>query len=390
MSQARTPQHRRPAMALAAAAALVAALVGGGDTPGASSAGRDEALAIALAKRGLIADARSVVWLDVPPFGVVRAASQSALAFLRAVPGEQEPHDIYLVTAKLSPEGVLLRTGKAFNLTETSAVDELAPVAGAGWVAFSERNMLGDEPPRTVRLLKLSGEAAGDDEEQWSRLERVQAGLTRLQQTGRVAGLARVTYELQTAPKQLLLQVQDGKLLVKADGEQVVIDPLQPLSVPDSMTVEVPPARRPGNLITWSVDRVRSVVGSEAMQYVKAIAYTAKDAIRAEQEDVTDNTGADSIAEDLGQETLEPATREIPVDPEIGFPPPPLTPWLKRVLPGEGKWNAKSDDPFIHTLPGLPPTFVTTFIRGDRRRQATRGYIALWDPRLVQLNMMAG
>jgi hypothetical protein len=108
------------------------------------------------------------------------------------------------------------------------------------------------------------------------------------------------------------------------------------------------------------------------------------------KEELIGDTGAEAIAEDLGATTLEPERRAVPVDPAIGFPPPPLETLVTPTLPGEGEWQAKDNDPFVHTLPGLPPTFVTTFIRSDLRRKATRVYVALWDPRVLQLNMMAG
>ncbi len=44
----------------------------------------------------------------------------------------------------------------------------------------------------------------------------------------------------------------------------------------------------------------------------------------------------------------------------------------------------------MRQLDGLPPAFMTTFLRTDRSRKATRVYIALWDPRQVELHMMAG
>ena len=352
MSPPESPRSRRPALGLAAAAAVVAAVVGGASAPAADPDGRDKALASSLAERGLVPDANSVVWLDKPPFGVVEAASKRVVAMLRAAPGEQEPNDIYLVTATLSPEGVLLSVGGEHNLTETSAVDEQAPVGAVNWVAFAERSMLGDAQPNTVRLLQLSPSASKERDE-WSTTERMQGALTRLQQTGRLAGVQRFAYTMQTPPKSLSLAVQDGMLVVRADERRAVVDPQQPQQVPEWLSVEAAPERRPGNFITWSVDRVRTVVGDETMQYVKAIAFSALDVARSSKEAVTDDTGEDDIAEDLGQEALEPAKRAIPVDPQIGFPPPPLKPWLRKALPGEGKWNAKNEDPFIHTPAGL-------------------------------------
>ncbi len=135
---------------------------------------------------------------------------------------------------------------------------------------------------------------------------------------------------------------------------------------------------------------MRNVVGDDAMQWVKAIAFTALDYVMSKKESVTGDTGAEGIAKDLGKSELDPPLRTIPSDPEIGWPPPPLEPWVIPSLPGEGQWNPLDKDPFVRTNPGLPPAFLTTFIRTDRGRKATRTYIALWDPRQIELHMMAG
>jgi len=240
-----------------------------------------------------------------------------------------------------------------------------------------------------VRLIDLAA-AAPSTAGQWSRLERLQEAVTQLQQTGRVDGVTRTAYTVQPAPATLQVSIPDGHLRIDADDQSATIALTAPEDVPTWLTVEPAPARRPGNVVTWAVDRVRAEIGDEAMQYIKAVAFSALEVVLKSKEDLTGDTGEEDIAADLGQDTLEPATRQVPVDPDIGFPPPPLETWVTPTLPGEGTWQPKNDDPFIHQLPGLPPTFVTTFIRSDRRRKVTRVYIALWDPRVVQLDMMAG
>ena len=111
---------------------------------------------------------------------------------VRAAPGPDEPHDIYLVIARLSPDGVLLGVGRAYNLTETSAVDEQPPVGQDGWFAFVEQP-LGDDQPSRFRLVDLmaSPDAASAS---WTPLQKLQASLTRLQKTGRLGETRFVTY----------------------------------------------------------------------------------------------------------------------------------------------------------------------------------------------------
>ena len=388
MPKSETRTRRRPLLGIILVAAALAVSVA--SARGArSAADRTAALVEELRGRGLLADPDGVLWLVTPPLGVMQAAVAGVPVVVRARTGPEEPHDIYLTTAKLSPEGVLIDSARAYNLTETSAVDELAPVGRGSRFAFSEQPLLGDEGPSTVRVIDLAGQQVSPARG-WSRVQRVQAAITRLQQTGRLSGVGRVTYSVQPAPGQLRVSLDGEVLRVDADDRSATISLAAPLEVPSWLSVEIEPERQPGNLVTWAVDRVRTEIGDEAMQYVKAIAFSALDVLLSGKEAVTGDTGEEDIAADLGADSLEEVTRSIPVDPEIGFPPPPLDVWVTPALPGEGVWQHKTDDPFIHDLPGLPPTFVTTFIRGDRQRKVTRVYVALWDPRLVQLNMMAG
>ncbi len=354
-----------------------------------SASERNVGIERALHLRGLAVDREGVLWLERPPYGVLSSVGGSVPVVVRAAPGPDEPHDIYLLAAKLSPEGVLLNLGRAYNLTQTSAVDEQRPVGFGGVFAFVEQAMLSEDKPNTVRLIDLAG-ASSSASAQWPRLERAKATVSRLQKTGRAGALFRVAYSVQPAPKQLSLSVRDGHFHIVADGRHAAIARGTPLDVPAWLSCESTPESRPGNLVPWAVDRVRAEIGDEAMQTIKAVAFSALDLLKSSTEEITGDTGEDGIAADLGQESLEQVTRSVPVDPEIGFPPPPLKPWVTPSLPGEGVWNPKDSDPFIHSLPGLPATFATTFIRSDRRRKVTRVYIALWDPRLVQLNMMAG
>ncbi|WP_437878936.1 hypothetical protein [Sorangium sp. So ce513] len=183
----------------------------------------------------------------------------------------------------------------------------------------------------------------------------------------------------------------DSAVVVRAGGHEARL-PLrgEDVPLPPWIRAEAYEVARPGNLVTWAVDRVRLVIGDAAMQTVKAVAFTALDFVLRNKEAVTGDTGAEDIAQDLGQSTLDPPVRQIPIDPEIGWPPAPLQPWVTPALPGEGQWKPQGGDAFVRKLEGLPPAFMTTFIRADRSRKATRVYIALWDPRQVELHMMAG
>jgi hypothetical protein len=367
-------------------------------------ADRFSALAHALQRRGLVAAPEDVQWIDRPggPIG------GSARAIVRGAPAKGEPCDIFLVETRLTPEGVLLSVGDAWNLTETSGADESRPVIRGQRVAYVARPLLA-EVASTAHVVDLGGQPATDG---WSPVERAQNALTNLQQTGQLRGVTKRTFaiEPEELPKKGGDPLADGKeapkpvpvrdVTVELDGENLIVrtgarSATVPLDTPDApvpawLRTETYELARPGNLATWAVDRVRGEVGDDAMQTVKMVAFTALDFVLRNKESVTGDTGAEDIAKDLGKSELDPPVRSIPSDPEIGWPPAPLEVWVVPPLPGEGQWNALDKDPFVRTNEGLPPAFLTTFIRTDRGRKATRTYVALWDPRQIELHMMAG
>ncbi|MBI4700773.1 MAG: hypothetical protein HY744_06355 [Deltaproteobacteria bacterium] len=386
--------RRRPALRLALFVAAVAVLVSPLGAGEGTSGDKSAALAAALGRRGLVVDPQGVLWLGAPPFALWRSAAGTVPAVVRAAPAEEELNDIFLVDTRVSPEGALLEVGDAYNLTETSAADELRPVGEGRHFAFVVPSVRDEEVPARIRLFDLGGQARAADAsaERWSWVKRLQADVTQLQQTGRSGGIGRVTYTLPDARAQPSLRFVPGALLIDTGGRNARVPLDAPLAVPEWLGVEVAAETKPGSLVTWAVDRVRALpyVGDEGMQYIKALGFTALDLMLREKEALSGDTGAEDIAADLGQERLAPIARQIPVDPEIGFPPPSLDTWVSPPLPGEGQWNLKDDDPYIRHLPGLPATIATTFMRGDRGRQATRVYVALWDPRIVELHMMPG
>ena len=312
-------------LTVALLAAIVTLLRSRSDQPD-----RDHAVAQALMQRGLVADTKSTLWLDAPPYPGV--TPRTVPVVIRAATGIDEQHDIYLASARMTPEGVFLSLGRAFNLSQTTLVDEAPPVGMGSVFAFVENQ--GDDAPSSVRMVDLAGH--GDDAT-WSRLERVQAAIARLQATGRADGVRIIKYSVQPAPNTLEVAVfgQHGRaaqLRIDADAQSANISVDAPLEAPSWLTVETLPARRPGNLVTWAVDRVRNEIGDTAMQYIKAIAFTFKDIFESQAEELSGDTGEDDIADDLGQDSLAPIDRSIPVDPEIGFPPPPLETWVKEIV----------------------------------------------------------
>jgi hypothetical protein len=344
---------------------------------------RRSALAHALQPRGLVVVPEDVQWVDAPR----TALSGSARALVRAAPAKGEPCDILLVETLLTPEGVLLAVGDAYNLTETSGADESRPVIRGERAAYVAQPLLA-EVASTVHVLDLGGQGVMRD---WTRLERAQNALTNLQQTGQLRGVKKRTFAIPAEERSVSVDLDGATLQIHAGARTAAIALDAPgVSVPPWIRDEPSELSRPGNLVTWAVDRVRNEVGDDAMQTVKALAFTALDFVLRNKESVTGDTGAEDIAKDLGKTELDPPVRTVPSDPELGWPPPPLEAWVTPPLPGEGQWHPLDKDAFVRTNEGLPPAFFTTFIRTDRERKATRTYVALWDPRQIELHMMAG
>jgi hypothetical protein len=246
----------------------------------------------------------------------------------------------------------------------------------------------------TAHVIDLSGQPPTPG---WTSLERAQNALTSLQQTGRLRGVTKRTFTIEepaadgkkaakSEPERDVTVELDGDVLTVHAGARTAALSLAGAAEPSAMGE----LARPPGLVLWAVDRVRTEVGDDAMQTVKAVAFKVREFVLRNKESVTGDTGAEDIAKDLGKSELDPPVRSIPSDPEIGWPPPPVEPWVIPALPGEGQWNALDKDPFVRTNEGLPPAFLTTFLRTDRERKATRTYIALWDPRQIELHMMAG
>jgi len=410
--------RRRHVVFTALGAALLAVLVHGS---GASRVrDRSSALAAELGRRGIATRAEDVTFID-PPRGVFGALGATSRAIVRTPPVAGDPNDLFLVYAKLSPEGVLLDVGAMYNITETSGADETAPAVHGERFAYVAHPLVGGSHA-TVHVIDLSGQSDGTSG--FGRVERLQVAITNAQETGQFGGIRKRTFavsedepgvvatahgaeknpdnegstgdgptpsEARAKGSRVRCTLDETTLAVIDDGREARVPLLGETILPSWLRAVDHEVARPGNVVTWAVDRVRAVVGDEAMQTIKAVAFTGLEIVLRQREDMRDeNAAAQDIADDLGQDTLAAPTRVIPTDPEIGWPPPPLDAWITPALPGEGQWNPQDRDPFVRRAEGVPPAFVTTYIRPDKSRKTTRVFIALWDPRQVELHMMAG
>jgi hypothetical protein len=360
----------------------------------AAAASSEVALSEVLAARGLVADPADTMW-TVGPSGLRGAFLGGARALVRA--GQRgEPADLYLVAARLSPEGALLDVGTLWNLTRSTDADESRPVRGGRGGHLVAYTSVVDGLVTAVHVLDLQGGRAMPD---LNRLQKMQQGLTELQNTGQTSGVSHDTYVLDSAATHVTLAFEGGdepRLLVDADGHRLVIDPAGQTVVTgaDSLKVTAEERARPGGVVTWAVDRVRAMpwFGDDNMQTLKAVAFTGLDYVLRTRERLIGDEGAKEVAADLAGVNAGGGggTQETFNDPDIGWPPPPMEPVLKTPLPNEGRWIELDKDPFITRNPGVPAAFATSFLRPDKTRPQSRMYITMWDPRQIALHMVAG
>ena len=364
-------------LALCAALTVVAARPRSGKN-------RTEALAQAFTAEGL--EATDITWVDKPPSGIVDALTSSARALVRAgTRGEQ--HDIYLARARLTPEGALVSVVGIWNLTHTTSADEGAPVLEGELAVYTATI---DGVPTSIFAVDLSHEQASG--EALGRVARAQVALTNFQDTGQLAGITRRGWTFDPSPSQVEVQLSPGVIEVAADGRMILLprEGVEPLVGGDFVRAHRTARARPGNLVTWAVDRVRNMswFGDARMQSLKAATFGVSDALVRFEKSLTGDNSAKDIASDFGSITKGKA---VPyTDPETGWPPPPMKAMINPALSGEGAWVLLEGDPFILTNPGAPAAFATSFVRTDRERLYTRVYVTVWDPRQVELHMMAG
>lgn len=370
----------RPALFAPAAAGTLALAAASGDAAG----DRTQALVRALSRNAL--SATDVTWIDTPPHGVLRAITRSCRALVRAS-ARGEPNDLYLVRARLSPEGALLGVEGVSNLTRTPSADESAPLVD-GQLAVYTASIEG--VTTSLYAVDLSRDREpGDD---LTRVARAQIAITNWQETGQLAGITRRGWTFDPSPTSLAVRLGESHIDVKADGQPILLprEGQEALVGSELIRPHRTARARPGNLVTWAVDRVRSLswFGDERMQRLKAATFAVADALSIVEKAMVSDTSAKDIASDLGEiANVKPVTY---TDPETGWPPPPMKPYITPALSGEGQWVPLDADPFILASPGAPAAFVTSFIRTDRERQYTRIYVTVWDPRQIEMHMMAG
>jgi hypothetical protein len=346
-----------------------------------------EPLPRALSRLGLVTDKAQIA-------GVLaqRRGRDKQVVVLHA----REPrnlNDLFLGEAVIGPDGRVAGLHVLHNLTRTSSADESTPFFHGRWalttrridgefVGFELFDLVSEPPPERGGLAKL------------------QRGVTNLQRTGRFKGIGKRTYTLVTKAKTLEVSQEVGRFVVHVDGTRVVIDPALERPVEGGGIVEArTQATAVADLLPWMVDTAREVswIGPERIAWLENKVFALRDQAKQAYHSVSSVDHAKEAAEELGvsRHQDEPAEERkverlsVP-DPESGWPPASVPPVITPEMAGEGKWRAVVDDPDARALPDGRPVFYQTFLRADAERTWARVYLTLWDPRLVQLNIVAG
>lgn len=343
------------------------------------------ALSAALARRGLSAEPHEIFWLDRPP-GLLTSRFEHPRALLRAH-AKDAPADIYRADVKVTPEGRLLEVTGLYNLTDTSAVDEQTLTVHASHAAWT---IGGGGRVYSVHLADLAGEKIPTGES-WTGLKRWQRRIANYQEFGESEGLGMRSFKLDPAASEVALGFTEDALLVDADQNPIVVNLDGHHIAGERFVIEqTHHVARPGNLVTWAVDRVRALpwFGADRMQWLKAVGFLGMDYFERFVVSLTGSDGAEEVAEELGD--LAHAKPIEYTDPETGWPPAAMKPIVPTPMEGEGKWVSMADDPYVLKNPGAPSPFMFSFIRTDRKRSFSRTYVVLWDPRQVELHMVSG
>lgn len=320
-----------------------------------------------------------------------RAGNDAQLIVFRA----HEPRnlgDVWIAHAVIARDGRVADLDGLHNLTRTSSAEESQPFLHGHWalctraiegeyVGFELFDLASEPPPERGGLAKL------------------QRGITNLQQTGRFRGVGKRTYTFKTKAKTLKLSEEQGRFVLDVDGARVVIDPAleRPMEGASMLEVRTRPTTVAA-LVPWLVDTAREIswIGPERIAWLENKVFAMRDRAKQAYHSVSEVDHAKEAAEELGLAAeAKPAEEEkverlaVP-NPESGWPPDSVPPVITPEMPGEGKWRAIVDDPDARVLPDGNPVFYQTFLRADPERTWARVYLTLWDPRLVQLNIVAG
>jgi hypothetical protein len=349
-----------------------------------SSSNVTVALLTALARRGLEGHVEELRWLDSPqPRRLLDWRGHRFVALLHRA-GEET--DVWLGRAELSPEGRLVGIVTLDNLSDTSAVGEHHLTVSKDRFAWSVQDA---GQTLSIHVADLRGHDAARLAA-FSFIDRLKLRLMFLQDTGQVAGIDERVFRLDPPRPDVQLEWVADRLKVSDRHDASVIAGHEAVQGTLALRSEPVEIGTPGDAITFAVDRIRALpwFGSDRMQWLKTVAFSALDVGSRVKSALVDRDGAGELRALLGESlTLTPTSSP---DPTTGWPPAPIPAILNPPLPREGEFTSLDGDLFAVPPEGGPSPFAFTFLRADPSRPHTQVMIVVMDSRRLQLHLMTG
>jgi hypothetical protein len=364
------------------------------------------------AQQNLVKLVKSSYGLDVEPdsIALLTPLPQSPLATLRgtdvaflARDNDADPRDAYLLHVTLSPAGIPVDEGTLENLSKTADADETYLTVAPPLVAFAARS---GGHVHNVQILDLRGEDPSLYQG-WTGLERFEAHITNLQDTGRWNGFDHRIIDLLDSP-------EDVSLGWDASGDRLTITSIAgggdaPSTQPAAAIVYDAGSRAvvqgkanayavekgKNSLLGWAVDTARAVpmIGPDRIAWLEDRYYTLLDEIDRTRRTrlfvaLHLNPKDPDVSADIGE------TIEVDTAPPIpGWPPAPLTPIASKPMKGEGEWQPQTADinPYYPQNANAPVPMYETFLRPDpENKPGAMVYALAIDPRQITMDMIAG
>ena len=350
-----------------------------------------------MSRRGIIVDTGSIHWLGSPEGRFFKDMGHTGAVFL-ARSGEDLPRDFYVAKVRLTPSAKV--AGAAFwNITNTPSCSEhglwargkIVAVACMGPEAFITMSFLDfeGEDPRLTQSLPV--------------VEQVKNAITNYQKTGHNAGLSSAFLEFSKPQRHVDVTISAESIFVLFDEGSAVVNITAHGFEADGESSEFFDFQTQGKAISghvaWIVDTARAteLIGKEKIGWAEAKFYRIVDFFRrtfywAAGSDYT----IQSIKENMGEEGGDRETiREYLArlgDGSIKDYTPPSVEVRKELdaMKEEGKWKPVLDKIFNLRDEKSPPSLYRTFVRTDPERPYAVANLAAWDPRMVELHVVAG
>jgi hypothetical protein len=351
---------------------------------------------MAAVENELVIERDSVAWLTPD----IHSVSRPRAVFVGRKSGGLR--DIYTAELHVSPLGQVLSCA-LIDVSRTPELDESDLVAHDGTAAWLLHSSAGFTGARAARFVSAFDEKRISDAEpaDWDLLERWQSRVQNLAEYGFLGLLVldEIRFEaparhasLSLAPSRSSATEDALELSVAADADAFAASlssPRLPRDLDGRFAWIHPEIGRPGNLVTWSAERLRDTwLGDRGVALLKAVGFAGRDYAELAIQAAFPSDGSEQVESDLGSLLAHRATSGR--GSAGHFPPAPLEPIFAKPLAGEGQWLSLDDDPFVRKGPDGRAPFSFTFLRPDPSRPFAQAYVVLWDPRRLELHLAGG